>query len=389
MPINFNHLRLQNLFNDPDTRMPMDIFGQGQQPSPIDINSLLQPSMAEQPEMQQPPNDTTNLIQQLYQPRHDFSDRLINTVDEMPTRDQFHPSKWRQFGAVLKGIGGQPGSYDEFKNRPFYQAEGDWKNKIDTLMKGANEEDRYNTNQRLLAQSSGRYELDTAKLDNQKRRTDAYVADKMNPDLQKIVPNSGNIQLYNPKTGETTDTGIDVGRLDDKQKIALRSGAKLEEIKATIEGQTKLEGTKQANRETNIGLTGEEQRKTKQTAGSYAGSPTQEKVGQYNRARQFAIENPDLAKWIQLDSAGPNTFSIHTPSSGNFFSSGPSKEDYDKIVNSITSKRGSAADKQIDTTQGKTDNSATKLTDPKTNQSYDISTWSAKDIAEAKKRGWK
>lgn len=349
---------MQNLFNDPNIRPPMDLFGQEQQPDMIDINALLNPQPIEQPNEIEQPDETQNLIQSLYKPRHDFSDRLSGVLDEMPTRDQFHPSKWRQFGAILKGIGGEPGAYDEFKNRPFYQAQDDWKTKIGTLMKGSTEEDRYNTNQRLLAQASGKYETDVGKLENQKIRNEAYAFDKNNPNWQKIVPATGNVQLYNPKTGETKDTGIDSGKLSEEEKQKLRTGGKLEEIKARIEGDIKLEGTKQSNRETNIGLTGDEARKTKQTAGSYTNSPTQEKVNQYNNARKALLEHPEWSKYIKLDENGPNTFTVHEPSSGAWYSSGPSKADYDKIVTAIGAKPGSAADKQLDTTQEKTSDNA-------------------------------
>jgi len=361
MPVNFNRLRMQNLFGSPDFQPSLDIFGQQQQQPPsVDINQLLKPipfvgnsipMSGNDDELQS--NDTSNdqnLIQQSYKPRSDFSEALIKSLGEMPSREQFgKPSKWRQFGGIVAGLSGEPGSREAFTNAPYYRAQGDWKQKIDTLMKGATEEDRYNTNQRLLAQATGKYGTEQDKLELRKKRDAAYIYDKQNPNLQKIVPNTGNIQLYNPKTGETTDTGIDVGRLTDEQKIKMRSGARLEEIKAQIEGNVKLEGEKQTNRATNIEATGEQQRQTKQTSGSYAGSPTQEKVAQYNKARQFTIENPDLAKWIQLDTAGPNTFSVHAPSTGNFFSSGPSKEEYDKIVSAIT---GTSADKQLNTTQG-------------------------------------
>lgn len=370
---------MQNLFSSPDFQPSLDVFGsQQQQPSMnIDINSLLQSPQPmdeiprpniEQPNIEQPEiadtgdEDTdsiNNLITQSYKPRTAFSEALTKSLGDMPTREQFgEPGKWRKFGGILAGLSGQPGSRDAFTNAKFYEAKGDWKDKIDTLMKGATEEDKYNINQRLLAQATGKYETDVGKLENQKIRTEAYAYDKKNPNLQKIVPKTGNVQLYNPKTGETKDTGIDVGGLSEEEKQKLRTGGKLEEIKARLEGNIKLEGAKQTNRITNIGLGGEQARETKAAPSGMAGTPTQEKIQQYNNARQTLLEHPEWKKFITLDVNGPNTFTIHEPSSGAFYSSGPSKSDYDKIVQSIVGKPSSAADKTIDTAQGKTTDNA-------------------------------
>jgi hypothetical protein len=60
--------------------------------------------------------------------------------------------------------------------------------------------------------------------------------------------------------------------------------------------------------------------------------PTQTKVRQASAAREFVAKNPALAKYVQFTPG--NEFSITPPATGRF-STGPSQDDYNKIVKAI------------------------------------------------------
>ena len=63
--------------------------------------------------------------------------------------------------------------------------------------------------------------------------------------------------------------------------------------------------------------------------------PTQQRVQQFMRARQFATENPNLANFIQFGSDG-NSFTVKPPGGGGFFgSAGPTPEQHKQISDYI------------------------------------------------------
>lgn len=359
MPINFSHLRLQNLFGSPDFKPSLG----------VDINSLLQPQQEEQIPEQDGVDNGLDMIRQIYAPRHDFSDKLTEALGEMPTREQFgKPGKLRKLGGILAGFstgmddplrGMQ--TKERFLNKDYYQAQGDWKDKINTLMKGATEEDKYNINQRLLATGVSNRDINLQKLDLQKIRTKAYDFSKRNPNHIYKIGADGSIIGINPQNNQTEILKDDDGNpiksnvLSDKEKIELQNTGRLNVTKEAGSQARQTEGTKQINRLTNIEESGKQRRLTKGAPGNFNSSPTQEKVNQYNNARKALLEHPEWSNYITLDKNGPNTFEVHPPSSGHWFSSGPDDKTHKAITEAILGKPGSAADKKIDTVQQKTD----------------------------------
>lgn len=330
MPIDFSRFRLQNLFppfvqeNSPDMISP-EMFQQQTPPDEQDIPS--------------------NLIQQMYQPRTKLSGMFADELGKMPQREE--PSKMRKFGAALASLGAhdpiqQQHTIDQFQYAPYYRKLGDWKTRIDTLMKGATEEDKYNMNQRLLAQAVGSFVNKGRQLDISKQRADAYEFDKMNPDWKPFAKPGGNLVYINPKDPtEIHDTGIESGKLSDEEKISLQSGKRLNEIAASgIERRKTVEKAGDVQKEL-IPIKGEEARKTKAAPSGATATPTQEKVKQYTNARRALLEHPEWSKFITLDTQGPNTFKVENPSTGHWFSSGPDEATHKKITEAIVGSSSS------------------------------------------------
>ena len=383
MPDFLQMLRMRNLFgaqmpnmNDmpdegsnlgmPSFTNPMDEMNGGSQSPWSNINFGNTDMNAPQPAMAGPtPNDggydVASRMAQIYHPQHDASDRFDALIKGYPQREQ--PSKMRKFGGALLGalaaVGdptqgreGGPANhamgmkvYNDISGKTrFDENVEDWKNQMSPTQAAANLERYQNTNDRTAAYQTVSGELrahaqeakdknDATNAQIRTHRADVYDFKAHNPGMKLITPKGGNIQAYDPITGETKDTGIPSGSLTDLDKINLQADDKMEQIHATGDERRKTVVTQ-----------GEEARKTKTTVGGGTLKPgtgpngkpelpTQTRVRQFNAARELFNTHPEVQQFLKL---GNNDFTL-TPPSKNFFGqdSGPSQEQYDLMKKAI------------------------------------------------------
>ncbi len=139
-------------------------------------------------------------------------------------------------------------------------------------------------------------------------RADIYRYKALNPDLKFMISRGGTIHGFNPRTGESFDTGVDSGTLSDQDKLELLGTQHMEEIGArgdisrdllNTRGQQSLEqiaartaGTKEINAA-----------KPEKTEPA-----NQTKVRQNITAHELVNKHPELARYITFN--GDGTFSV-------------------------------------------------------------------------------
>jgi hypothetical protein len=165
-----------------------------------------------------------------------------------------------------------------------------------------------------------------------------------NPQGKIVYEPGGNIHLINPITGETTDTGIESGKMSDRDKMELAGSQKLDQIGAKGSETRKNIGVRGAVAMQEIGAKGEEARKTKGTPGAQNTLPTQTRVDQFNKAQEVFNTDPELKQFIKLNP--DKTFEIEPPSTGFFGNAtGPSLEQFSRIKAKIYGSSTPVTDK--------------------------------------------
>jgi len=327
-------------------------FGQG----PLDINQFDIQQARDKYTPQGPsdfpgamPMDAGARMRELYQPQTDASQRFDQMIGNYPQEQ--NPSWLRRIGAMVTDYTKGSKAGQEYYHEPYNRKVEEWKNKIGPAQQSANLERYENTNSRTLAYQQMSMELrekaQEAKEKNDQRRADAYQqrADiyalrANNPDLKIIIPKGGNVQAFNPRTGETHDTGIPSGSMSEIDKITMQGDQRMEQIGASGAQARQTETLRQDGRMEAIDARGTQARETRATPlGGASGKgmlPTQIKVDQYNRARQLANSNPELAKFIKPGS-GANEFQIVKPDPNAWTESGkgPTPQQYSDIINAI------------------------------------------------------
>lgn len=296
-------------------------------------------------QVEQPPlfdMDAGQRMGELYKPQTEATDRFNQLVQNYPQAKD--PSWLRRIGAMVVDYtkGGRAGQ--EFFERPRTNAIEDWKNKIQPAQQAANLERYENVNQRTLAANQIAAELrekaqqakernDEVNAKIRQQRADIYQFKATHPNWKIMFPKGGNIIAINPITQETYDTGIPTGSATDLDKIWLMDEQKLEQIAATGEQTRETETTRQAGRMAVTKERGEQARETRATVPGgitgQGGSPTQIKVGQYNKARQIKNSSPILSKFVELGTG--NEFKIKKPNERG----GPTPQQYSDIINAI------------------------------------------------------
>lgn len=358
MPLDLSRLRINALFGSQGIPTMMDDPAHGglagnmspaQSPiPPVDSSIMGDPAQA-QPDINVPDTsvqpDAINPVFQAeskpvppivkyYSPQTELEDRLRTALGLQPQRTDYpEAGKYTKVMAHLSALRAKDPIearriIDVRENEPYYRDEGDWRNKIDTLMKGANLERQQNVNERLFASAAGRQELNLSDQEIKRMRADAYVKSKewdmTKPNYRPIISKGGNVILYDQNSGDTQDTGIPSGLLTDEEKIKLNQGARLSEIFAS----------------------GAEARKTKQTLGAgttkqpgTAESETQKKAGYLNKAKQAVSEHPEWKDYIQFDPSG-GTFTILNPGGWRQSTIDKNKATHDQIYNYIYGNQG-------------------------------------------------
>lgn len=374
MPSLMEMLRMANIFgpqsqqaqipelNNPEfmpaTRQPFEniSFGPSQ---PMEMNQM------------NPDYDVASRMQQIYNPSTAAGDRYEGLIDAYPERPE-NQGMLRKIASIglasLSDLFGNKQGQQTFQGMMYpghEQKLADWKTKIGPAQSAANLERQENVNSRTLAHQTVTNEI-RAKADEDKvrkneadlkirqQRADIYEFKAKNPHMKLMTTKGGNITAFNPLTGQTIDTGVPSGSLSEMDKLNFMQEDALERIGATGEETRETEGTRQVNREKNIALQGEESRKTKGTPSASTIAPdkrtelpTQTKVRQFNKASEIANSDPDLGKFVKLGKS--NDFEITKPGSGGFFgSAGPTKQQYDQIVEKIYGTKGSERTGKMD-----------------------------------------
>lgn len=300
------------------------------QPGPIPVAGEGMPDMGAGAQMRD-----------MFKPQNDATKAFEDMIKNYPQAQD--PSWLRRIGAMIVDYtkGHQQGQ--AFFNAPREQAIADWKNKIGPAQQAANLERYENANSRTALYNQMSVDLrekaqiakeqnDEAKLKVLQNRADVYRFKAENPNYKFILPKGGNVQAFNPLTGQSRDTGIPTGSLSELDKINLGQEDALERIGATGDEARDTENLRQTGRLAAIGARGEEARKTRVTIpGGVSGQrtkteqPTQTKVRQYNAAKEIANTNPELAKFIKF--TGTNEFTIRPTGKGGWASpDGPTEQ---------------------------------------------------------------
>lgn len=119
-----------------------------------------------------------------------------------------------------------------------------------------------------------------------------------NPGLKALMPKGGNVTLYNPATGEMTDTGVDTGTLSEQDKLDLMA-EQAQGLEGTRQaGRMQLQGEKQKGSLAQIGARAASNEKI---AGFRAGTPTQNIAATRDAILKIQSTRPDLAPFLVKD----------------------------------------------------------------------------------------
>lgn len=374
-------LRLKNLFGQPDPGMtdPAMMGNVGPDPNGV-MSNLFQPTADDNGNVSMGPTirpggvnpaiaadsrayDAGQRMRDLYKPETQATDRFNALNAQYPAKADYHPSMLRKIGGALTAVGSSFTPHGKFQvnpdaiafgdslmDKPYTEKLGDWKNQIGPAQTAANMERQSNVNERSLAYQTVAQELrqhaqdaknnnDQKKLEISESRAKVYEFKAHNPGA-KFDFTGPTVKVADPISGKVTDTGIDTGHMSKLDQMNLaqdftrenigtrgEESANLETIKQT--GRTNLERTKEANREILKRIPGGN------SAGGKPESPSQTRVRQFNAARELFNTDSELRQFIKIGSPGSSDFTVTAPSDGLFGHRGPTKEQYQKIQNSI------------------------------------------------------
>jgi len=265
-------LRMSNLFPPPQKKKKPGEEGyqyEEEDPSQFDVANYYTPS---------------NIAMQSY----------VDAANAIPARADYRPSKWRQFGAAMAGLGAGVGTeFGRFgpegiktdpkqafalssaiADKPFSEAVEDWQNKLKPLQAAAVQEEARNRNERIMAEQTVQRNINAARERRLGRETEvklgqaqeklrisdlrqqAYTFKIHNPNWlpRRPVP-GGNLTFYNPANpSETYDTGWPEEKVGDADRIALTgeqrikaaeayAGAQLPVVQARTQGAIDVKET--------------------------------------------------------------------------------------------------------------------------------------------------
>jgi hypothetical protein len=264
------------------------------------------------------PPDMTQRFSELYKPENRFSDMLNQQIGNFPQREA--PSKMRQLGSVLVGLGSENPmeASDQFRNYHYYNKLADWKQKTPMIEKAADNERSGNINQRMFAQNVISNEMTDKRLEETERQNRERIRvsdenrerleskDRATIDLnnRKLAlqkfraehPNylfktrqDGKIVAFDPQNPlKPVDTGVQSTELSDLDKINFNLDADLKKIAAQGVKEKDVKGTPTFQQK----LTG------------VSFSPTQRTAEENRKAREAVSKNPTWKDYIQFDESG-------------------------------------------------------------------------------------
>lgn len=374
-------LRMKNLYGQPDPGMvdPAMMDSGGPDPGGIMANMFqpqaddsgntfvgptnrpggVNPAIAADPTSY----DAGQRMRDLYKPETMAGDRLNAMVSQYPKKTDFHPSMLRKIGGALTAVGGSFTPHGKFQmnpdaiafgdslmDKPYTEKLTDWKNQIGPAQTSANLERQTNVNERSMAYQTVAQELrqhaqdakstnDAKKLEISENRAKVYEFKAHHPGA-KFDFSGPTVKVMDPSNGTVEDTGIDTGHMSKLDQMNLAHENTMGEIGARGTEARKTEGEKEINRET---LEGVKQPNRVELKGTTSGNspsnkpetPTQTRVRQFNAARELFNTDEKLRPFIKIGSPGANDFTVTPPSDGYFGHSGPTKEQYKKMQDSI------------------------------------------------------
>jgi len=405
MPSFLENLRLKNIFNLPPGEMvgndlpsqggimggippPRDMFSRFKSPFEGIFGSGMNEDMAPTNNSSMRGgglNDIASRMQQMYTPETEATNRFNQLIEEYPERNK--PGMLRKIASVIAGTVGGPEMFDMSMYGNYNRKVADWKNKITPAQQAANLERQGNVNERTLAyqtiSAQLREEAQQAKEENDERRANiaqqranVYEFRARNPNV-KFDFSGPTVKATNPATGEVKDTGISTGAMTELDKLEFQRETTMKAIGERGDEARKTEGERQTGRESlaetrgwkiyNVPdgkggqkavkineVTGEVKElntpigKVSTASGGTGGEelPTQTRIRQFNAARELASSRPEFKDFIRIGSPGANDFTVTPPGTGFFGPTGPTKEQYDEIVNAIY---GGALGRQLNT----------------------------------------
>lgn len=328
--------------NRPVARPYEDLF---QQP---DINEMLRLQQYAQP---QPQPD--------FQPQTQAIDQYNQLMGQMPTQQPI--SGMRRFGAALAGFGAgmrDPRAGVEVAEhiiqQPYVRKMQEWESRAKGLVPAMNAERYFNTAllQDRRYDETERHNRESEAARNQEikireARAKVYEFKATHPDWDIEEVQGGNFVAINPQNPrERIDLGIPTGTMSDLDKANLTQkhalaqiGARGVEARTTdaadvnkvpfVIGDQMYAWNPRTNSVENVPLPAGEIYKPGVRPQNITPSASQQKVGQFNKARE-AYNNPKWSKYITLDPSS-NSFEIKKPGTWG----GPDDATYQEILDSI------------------------------------------------------
>jgi len=254
-----------------------------------------------------------------FNPEHTAIDKFNELVTNEPQYKRPGFLRTLLGGGIAALTGGGPEGAREIIDAPYNREMANWKSKIEPAYQAANLERQSN----IAGQSRIQQEREAVRKETADERRFEIDQSRLKEQEQNRMRQEQEFRDQETRIRELFDKGA----INAKELEKLRNeNAQLleqtrQEGRETLEQMQnrharELEGQKQAGRIFESQLPGKPTEMT----------PANQKIDQANRARQFALDNPDLAKYIHVDRMAPNSVEIDPPSKF-----GISQQDYDRI----------------------------------------------------------
>lgn len=265
---------------------------------------------------------------EIYQPSHTYTEQLANLMKNWPQRSVDKPGFWRKMGASLTGLGGgkiNREMQDEMLHPQYNERMRDIQNQLQPLEFLSNKEQQDNANlSRMAYQQTGR-ELQLRRIKNQElvnqQKYDLALAKFEHPNWVFKTGDDGYVYAIDPQNPERImKTKVKTIQLtfDERQRLGLDMIAAREEATARNIGRqgAQTQANENQRQEHRKELKNIPQATAASAAGAKPVAATQQKVAEYNKARNAKNTHPEWSKYIQLGSPGVNDFTIKRPWGG-------------------------------------------------------------------------
>lgn len=168
--------------------------------------------------MQSP--DMAALMKQWYTPETQATDRFNRYLDTAPELNR--PGIGRRIVASAAALGkGGIENADKILYSPYAHQMADWKAKGEPYYQAANLERQSNINERQLAGQMATQTINQQKVDISRDRAEVYRFKAEHPNLKGDVTGP-TLKVFDPSTGQWTDTGYPTGQMSEFDKVNLQ-----------------------------------------------------------------------------------------------------------------------------------------------------------------------